>query len=295
MDLTRLRYFQAVAEELHFGRAAARLHIAQPPLSRQIRVLEQELGVRLFDRSTRRVGLTEAGRFIYPEVRRLLIDAATIERRLEEFRAGEGGTLRLGFVDSSSYEILPRFLRLHRGRWSKVDYELSSMSSDEQRAALLDGRIDLGMVRVEGHDPALTATILEQESLVLAVGADHRLVGTGPVSLAATAGEAFIGFDRRISPSLHAQLHELLARRGIEYDPVIEATEYTTILGLVASGQGAAIVPAGVRSFRPTGLHYIELHDDDAVSSVLLLSRSQERSPLVRRAIEVAGEMFGDG
>ncbi len=293
MDLTRLRYFQAVAEELHFSRAAERLHMAQPPLSRQIRVLEQEMGVRLFDRNTRRVTLSEAGRFIYPDVCRLLTDAATIERRLRDFRTGEGGMLRLGFVDSSSYEMMPRFLRLHRSRWPKVEYELSSMSSDEQRTALIDGRIDLGIVRVGGTDAAVNATTLLEEPLVLAVGAGHRLFDQERTTLETVLDEPFVGFDRRTSPSLHARLRDLMAERGIDYDPVIEATEYTTILGLVASGQGVAIVPSSVRSFRPVNLRYLELDDDDALSAVLLLSRTDERSPLVLRAIDVAAEMFG--
>lgn len=292
MNLNRLQCFAAVAEELHFHKAAERLHMAQPPLSRQIRVLEEELGVTLFNRSTRTVALTEAGRLLYPDVRKLLLDAKAIERRVAEYRTGEAGTLRLGFVDSSSYEMMPRFLRAHRSRWPKVEYELSSMSSDEQRVALSDGLIDLGIGRATGVGRDVHSTTLQVERLLLAVGVGHRLTGSQSVALADIDGEPFIGFDRRISPSLHTQLSNLLAVRNIDYDPIIEATEYTTILGLVASGQGIAVVPAGVSTFRPTELRYLELSDPDATTTLLLFSRSDDRSPLVRRATELAAELF---
>ncbi|MGI9599299.1 MAG: LysR family transcriptional regulator, partial [Acidimicrobiales bacterium] len=147
MNLRRLRYFVAVADELHFGRAAKRLHMAQPPLSQQIRQLEAELGVTLFERSTRRVTLTDAGRLFYPEAQRLLVEADSVERRVAEIRSGDGGTLRLGFVDSASYEVMPRLLRAHRQRWPSVEYELLSMSTDAQHESLVGRRIDLGIGR----------------------------------------------------------------------------------------------------------------------------------------------------
>ena len=294
MNLTRLQCFVAVAEELHFHRAAERLHMAQPPLSRHIRVLEDELGVQLFDRSTRRVALTEAGRFLYPDVRKVLTDLSAIEQRAAEFRTGEGGVLRLGFVDSSSYEMMPLFLRAHRSRWPKVEYELLSMSSDEQRAAIVEGQIDLGIGRATGTDREVHATTLKVERLFLAVGVDHELAGRKRVRIAETDQEAFIGFDRRISPSMHTQLSNLFALSDVDYNPFIEATEYTTILGLVAAGEGIAVVPAGVRSFRPADLRYLEVEDSDATTNLLLFSRPDEPSPLVRRATKLASELFSD-
>ncbi len=292
MDLTRLRYFQAVAEELHFGRAAERLHMAQPPLSRQIRALEQELEVDLFERTTRTVHLTEAGRLLYPPVRQLLLDAAALERRVADFRSGEGGILRLGFVDSSSYETMPRFLRAHRTRWPAIEYELTSMSSDEQLDALEREEIDLGIGRTLGNGRGIHSTLLHIERLVVAVSADHPFATRASIHISESATESFIGFDRRTSPSLHAQLRGLFASCDVDYDPIIEATEYTTILGLVASGQGIAVVPAGVQSFAPANLRYIELDDVAATSELLLLTRDNERSPLVKRAIELADEVF---
>lgn len=291
MDLTRLRYFATVAEELHFGRAADRLHMAQPPLSRQIRTLEAELGVSLFERTTRHVELTAAGRLILPDVRRLLSDVDALERRVDQFRRGDGGVLRLGFVDSSSYDVMPRFLRAYRTALPLVEYELRSMSSDEQHAALLAGEIDVGLGRSVGPE-GLDAVEVLQEPLVLAVGADHAFAKRTAISLAELQQEAFVGFDRRASPSLHTELTGLFGERGITYDPIIEATEYTTVLGLVASGQGIAIVPSGVQTFQPSTLRFLPLNDEDAASTLLLLSRGNEQSPLVKRAVALVAEVF---
>ena len=153
MNLQRLRYFVAVAEELHFGRAAERLHMSQPPLSQQIRLLERELDTALFDRSTRRVSLTDAGTFLYPEAVRLLAAADGVDRLMDQHRHGRAGTLRVGFVDSAAYEVMPRVLSEYRRRWPRVGYELHTMSSDEQVQALRAGQIDLGHRPGRGRRP----------------------------------------------------------------------------------------------------------------------------------------------
>ena len=295
MHLKRLRYFVIVADELHFGRAARRLHMAQPPLSQQIRRLESDLGLQLFERSTRRVVLTDAGRRFHPEARRLLREADALERRMIDFGSGHGGTLRLGFVDSASYEVMPRFLRAYRTRWPAVDYVLRSMSSDAQHSALATGEIDVGIGRAVGDPAVVRSTNLVDERLVLGVPADHRLAGRERTSLARLAGETFIGFDRGVSPSLFAELRAMFSARRVAYDPVIEATEYTTILGLVASGQGIAVVPSGVRTFRPPDLRYLALGDRSATSSLLLLSRTDETAARVGNAIDLATELFDPG
>lgn len=293
MDLTRLRYFSVVADELHFGRAAARLHMAQPPLSRQIKTLERELGVTLFERTTRRVTLTEAGRLLVAQVDQLLADADALTRRVDDYRRGDGGLLRLGFVDSSSYDVMPTLLRACRTRWPAIEYELTSMSSDEQITALRNREIDVGLGRTAGTGTGIESTVVLEESLMVAVSDGHDLAKDDGTSLDGLLGETFIGFDRRASPSLHAELRRLLGTRRVDYDPVIEATEYTTVLGLVASGEGIAIVPAGVQSFRPAALRYIPITDHDAVSSLLILRRADEQSALADHVTEIALETFG--
>lgn len=291
MNLQRLRYFVAVAEELHFGRAADRLNMAQPPLSQQIKLLERELGTALFDRSTRRVGLTAAGGFLYPEAVRLVAAADSVERLMDQHRHGQAGTLRVGFVDSAAYEVMPRVLSEYRRRWPLIRYELHTMSSDEQVQALGSGQIDLGIGRAVADPRHITATLLRHERMLVAAGTSHRLAAAGHARLGDLAGEAIIGFDRRVSPSLHAVLAGMLGAEGVTYDPVIEATEYTTILGFVAAGEGIAIVPASVQTFRPPDLQYVRLRDRSASVRLLLLTRTGDTRPLVAQALAVAAEL----
>ena len=291
MNLQRLRYFVAVADELHFGRAAQRLNMSQPPLSQQIRLLERELDTALFDRSTRRVTLTDAGAFLYPEAVRLLASADGVDRLMDQHRHGQAGTLRVGFVDSAAYEVMPRVLSEYRRRWPRVGYELHTMSSDEQVRALGVGQIDLGIGRAAA-DPHVEATLVMHEPLLVAVSASHRLAASPSASLQDLAGEPVIGFDRRVSPSLHGVLAGMLRSVGVPYDPIIEATEYATILGFVAAGEGIAIVPASVQTFRPPELHYATLEDRSASVPLLLLTRAPEPGPLVAQALDVVAELY---
>lgn len=293
MNLRRLRYFVTVAEELHFGRAAERLHMAQPPLSQQIRKLEDDLDLALFDRSTRRVSLTDAGEALLVQARRLLATSDSVDRFLDDFRAGDGGTLRLGFVDSSAYEVMPKFLREYRKRWPEVEFELRSLSSDQQRAALISGEIDLSIGRTMGDGADVEATPILREKLYLAVPSGHRLADAGSTKLSRLEAENFIGFDSLVSPTLHAELVGMFAGAGVGYRPIIEATEYTSILGLVAAGEGVAVVPAGVRSFQPAELRYIKISDPTAVVRLMMLRRRGENVRLVERGVALATDLFG--
>ncbi len=266
--------------------------MAQPPLSQQIRLLEQELNLELFDRTTRSVTLTEAGDLLLEEAQGLLANAAGVERVMSEFRAGESGTLRLGFVDSSAYEVMPRFLREYRARWPLVQFELRSMSSDQQHAALIEGEIDLGIARAMGAGRQIGSTLFLNEKLFVAVPSTHRLAKLASTQLGQLHDERFIGFDRRISPTHHAQLMTMFAASGIAYDTLYEATEYTSILGLVAAGEGIAVVPASVRSFQPAELRFVRLRDPGAIVSLLMLYRTGHSSRLIDQGLDLVAELF---
>lgn len=266
--------------------------MSQPPLSQQIRLLERELDTALFDRSTRRVTLTDAGAFLYPEAVRLLSAADGVDRLMDQHRHGQAGTLRVGFVDSAAYEVMPRVLSEYRRRWPRVGYELHSMSSDEQVQALSTGRIDLGIGRAAADSRNVEATLVMHEPLLVAAGAANRLAAAAAARLRDLAGEPIIGFDRSVSPSLHAVLASMLAEEGVTYDPIIEATEYATILGFVAAGEGVAIVPSSVQTFRPPGLRYLQLHDERAAVPLLLLTRAGEPAPLVAQALDLVTELY---
>jgi len=292
VNLQRVRYFLAVADELHFGRAAARLHMAQPPLSQQIRLLEGEVGVKLFDRTTRRVVLTAAGEAFLPEAQRVVTAADSAERVMAEFRSGEGGLLRLGFVDSAAFEVMPRYLRAYRQRHPQVQHDLQIMSSSSQLDALRSGQIDVGISRTAGSNDDICTTTFRVEDLYFAVGPDNPLQKRKNASIATIDAGSMIGFDRRLSPSLHEQLQALFQRAGKSYEPIIEATEYTTILGLVASGEGTAIIPDGVRTFKPEGVQYVRISDDGAEMSMYLNHRSDESLRVVAQARALITEMF---
>lgn len=266
--------------------------MAQPALSQAIQVLESELGVELFTRTTRRVDLTPAGVLLVPEARRLVDHAAAIERLMADHAAGTTGLLRIGFVDSASYEVMPRLLQAHRERHPDVRFELHTMSSDEQWAELRAGSLDLGIARTGRGQPDLDASLILQERMYVAVSTGHRLAGRQTTSLAQLAGESFIGFDRTVSPALTDVHRSMMAAAGITWDPILEAEEYTTILGLVAAGEGIAVVPASVRSFRPPNLSFVELRDAIARTELLLLSRTDESLTVVAQARRLAADLF---
>ncbi len=293
MNLTRLRYFVTVADELHFGRAADLLHMAQPPLSQQIRLLENEIGAELFERTTRRVSLTDAGRTLYPHALELLRDADELERLMAEHAGGDVGVLRIGFVDSSSYAVMPQFLRSYRERWPEVRFELHTMSSEAQGQALPQRHIDIGIARTRGDEPGLSHTVILEERLFVALSSDHPLSKRKKLRLAEVVGESLISFSQSESPALTSELRAMLEAAGGSYEPVIEAQEYTTIVGLVAAGEGVAVVPQTVRSFQPDNLAYVALSDPEAVTRLMLLTREDERLQVVQHAVDLATELFG--
>ena len=239
------------------------------------------------------MSLTDAGTFLYPEAVRLLAEADSVDRLMDQRRHGQAGTLRVGFVDSAAYEVMPRALSEYRRRWPQVDYELHTMSSDEQVEALRAGRIDLGIGRAAADPERVEATLVMQERMLVAAGSSP------PVGRRCRTPTCATSTGRRSSDSTGASRPactpcwpECWARRGVTYDPIIEATEYATILGFVAAGEGVAIVPASVRTFQPPGLTYVGLLEGWASVPLLLLTRAGEPLPLVAQALDVVAELY---
>ena len=194
--------------------------------------------------------------------------------------------LRVGFVDSAAYEFVPRFLHRFRQASPLVTLQLHTMSSDEQAAALVAGQIDIGIARVTLDHAPLLATVVDDEPLVAAVPSSHRLASEPSIRLSELRDDEFVGFAREQSPTLHARLRAMLAPHGVSYSPAIEATEYTTILGLVAAGEGVAIVPAGVQSLRLGGLTFVAVSDPEASVQLVVLTRVDDPSVIVANAVE---------
>ncbi|VFR55044.1 LysR family transcriptional regulator YnfL [plant metagenome] len=284
MELRHLRYFVAVAEHLHFGRAAEQLGISQPPLSQQIQALEEELGVRLLERTNRKVALTEPGRLFLDEARQALAQverAATVARRAQR---GELGLLRVGFTSSSPFvPNIARTLFAFRQSHPDVHLDLQEMSSRQQADALLARSLQVGLIRPIVLPDALQALALQREPLVAALRADHPLASRHPDSLplAALAGEPFVFFPRSFGTGLYDQLLTLARRAGFTPNIVQEASETLIIIGLVAAGMGVTVLPETYRRTRMEGVTYRRLEDEGATSAMWLVTRRDETSALV--------------
>ena len=262
-DLWQLRYFIAVAEQLHFGRAAAALHISQPPLSRAIRALEERLGMALFVRNRRKVELTPAGARLLEEARRTL---GQLERAVTELRgmaSGERGRLRIGFVSLADYSVLPSLLKGFKAARPGVQLALREMLSPEQSLALTAGELDFGLLLPPvSESEALEHLVVQRERFVAALPARHRLAAArGPLAMSELAGESFVMVPREIAPGLYDIVGGLAARAGFSLNVAQEAIQMQTVVSLVSSGLGAAVVPGSVANLARRGVVYRRISD----------------------------------
>jgi len=257
MDLRRLRYFVAVAEEGSFNRAAQRLHIAQPPLSNQIKQLEEELGVLLFERTSRGVRMTEAGDLLLEEARRIFVEVDQTVRIVRRVGHGEVGRLVLGFVPSASNEVLPPILRTFRQRFPEVELFLREMRPNRIVQLLHEKQIDAGFLYLPLEDASFNIECVSREPLVLALPEAHPLASESRVELQALAEEPFILPARYPMPGLYGQVTEACRQAGFTPNAVQkDVWLMQTIVGLVAGGIGVALVPASLRNLRRRGVVY---------------------------------------
>jgi DNA-binding transcriptional LysR family regulator len=293
MELRHLRYFVAVAEELHFHRAAERLHISQPPLSQQIRALEAELGVALFERNRRRVELTPAGTNFLADARAILEATERAADGARRVAAGEVGSLSIGFVGSATFSpLLPAILRDFRSRFPDVGLSLRELQTAEQLAALAAGRIDVGVVRgplaATELDPGLELVVIQREQLVVALPEGHPLAGSPRLRAADLRGETFVILRRHESPGLFASLNKVMGAAGGVPEDVLEVAEMQTILALVASGFGVSLVPAAVGDSVRVGVAFRPLADPSPTTELALAWRSATSSPVRDAFLAVA-------
>ncbi|HEY4295114.1 MAG TPA: LysR substrate-binding domain-containing protein [Paraburkholderia sp.] len=284
MELRRIRYFVVLAETLHFGRAALSLNIAQPPLSQQIRVLEQELGAQLFERSNRRVELTPAGKALLPEARALLAQAERTSTVAARAQRGEIGELRVGLTGSAMFTAeIPRLILTYRQRFPGVHLRIAEQTTQEQLTALLEQRLDVAIVRsVLAPDlpPTLRAIRLLEDSLVVALPARHRLADVAkPLSIGALADEAFVMYPRESGTGVYDQIITLCRQAGFAPTIAQEAHAMATIVGLVAAGLGIAVVPESLRGIGANGVVYRPLKDKGARSAMWLVLQTRQLAP----------------
>jgi DNA-binding transcriptional LysR family regulator len=282
MELRQLRYFIAVAEERSFSRAAKRLHISQPPLSTQIMALEEELGIRLFDRSNRGVSLTAAGTVFYEEMRAVLIRFENGKTRTREAGQGHVGMLSLGFVSIADYGILPPALKEFRSRFPAVEVQLHELTTDAQIREMRAGRLDLGIALGPIQEVDLVFEAIQHETLVLAAPAGHRLTKTkGALDLRAFSKEEFIVPPRDVAPGLY----DLIISRCYSSGFVPRITQYArqmqTVISLVAAGMGVALVPSSVQNLKRAGVRYGRIRGASTGIEIGLLRSLSVSSPVL--------------
>jgi DNA-binding transcriptional LysR family regulator len=254
-SLARLSCFIAVAEELHFGRAAERLHMTQPPLSRQIQQLEAELGVQLIDRTTRSVTLTPAGIAFLPDARRILQLAESAALTVKRVPAGDLGTVVVGFTAASAHAVLPRLLERTRAKLPDVKLELREMVSAAQIEGLMTGEIDLGMARPPLKRPGIVSRPLLHEQLVAALPAEHALVGQArALTLNDLDGQDVVMYSPIEARYFNELLISAFTIAGATPRYVQFVTQVHTMLVLVRSGIGIALVPASAATLHPEGV-----------------------------------------
>ncbi|MGO2533203.1 LysR family transcriptional regulator [Arthrobacter rhombi] len=291
MEIRQLRYFIAVAEEMHFNRAAARLHIAQPALSQQIQRLERELKTTLFARTTRSVELTETGKVLLVAARRVITESEDALRSIEQAVEGRTGTLRVGFVGSAALNLIPRIVPPLRQMYPDLELELHELTTEQQLSSLDAGNLDVGIVRDVESRPGITARELTREPLVVALPEDHPLAGQTTLALTDLSEAGFVVFPRQQVSRLYDVISALCLQAGFRMRVAQEAVQFPTILGLVAAKTGIAVVPEGMRALQLSGLSYVPLADEAATSTIsLIVTTERSGTPLIRRFIEAATE-----
>ncbi|WGS50685.1 LysR family transcriptional regulator [Paraburkholderia sp. D15] len=301
-DLRQLRYFVTVAEEKHFGRAAVRLSMTQPPLSQAIRALEETLGAELFARTKRSVELTPVGADLLPEVRRLLAAAEGLRPLAQSLARGEAGVLSLAFVSTADYGLLPALLRDFGARHPRVRLELTEATSDVQLDELIAGRIDAGLVIAplpSRHATQLTWLPIAREPLIVAMSTEMAAsIGLrgepsaerldAPISLRELADAPLVIFPRRLAPGFYDIIMDCYGVAGLVPRVGQEAIQMQTIVSLVSAGMGVALVPQSLRNLRRTGVVYRPLVESVPAIETGLVWRTAEVSPVLAGFVDVA-------
>ena len=288
IELRHLRYFVAVAEELHFGRAAAKLGIAQPPLSLQIQKLEAELGTALFERTSRRVQLTPAGKVLLDEARHVLQEfAAAADAALRAAR-GEMGSLSVAFAASVMFLALPKIIRRFREEFPRVHLELRELPTGSQLVALRTGELDIGFLREPPVDEELSTETLMTERLLLALSKRHPLASRKRLRLTDVANEDFVLFPRDIAPGLYRHVLAVCAEAGVHPRIVQTSLELYTTVSLVEAGLGVTIIPESVRKMGWRGVRYYPIGSPAATTRIDAAWRTDNRSPVIPAFLEIA-------
>ena len=294
MDLRQIRYFVAVARERNFTRAAQQLNIAQPPLSRQIQLLEEELGVALINRKSRPLKLTDAGRLFYEQSLQVLGRVDQMRAATRRVGLNQNSVFSIGFVASTLYGGLPMLVRKLRQHAPELDIQRIELVSVQQIPALKEGRIDIGFGRLRHNDPNVEGIVLREERLAVAVPKGTPLAEeTAPLPLSALAGQKLIVYPKEPRPSYADHVLALLHNHDARPAEVHEVREIQTALGLVAADSGICIVPSSARQMR-SDLHYRLVEGERATSPVILNHRAGDNSRYIDLVKQLIQDMYAE-
>lgn len=285
MEFRHLRYFVMVAEELHFGRAASRLNIAQPALSQQIRQLESELGFSLFERDKHRVELTSAGRVFLDEARLILIHVQQARAAAERAYLGASGRIVIGFVGSATYHIVP-LLQEYRALFPLVHIVLHQMKTIEQLQALHEKRIDVGIIRPTNTSSEIELERIHKEAFIVALPSNHRLVKKNTLTIRDLTKEPFILTQFHPGSSYYGSVMQCCYEAGFRPNVVLEAPEILTIVAFVAARMGIALVPESFEAQQNVGVVYRKIQDDIKLLELAIAWRTNEHSPTASQLIK---------
>lgn len=288
IELRHLRYFIAVAETLHFGRAAEQLNISQPPLSQQIQILEQQIGAKLLERNNRNVRLTPAGKLFLEQAWLIIEHVNQAADKAARIHRGESGEIAIGFTSSTPFikrisASLLAFRQLHPA----VHVQMVETNTKQQIEPLLNGKLDMGVMRNTPLPDALTYQLLLRESLVAVVHQDHPLAGdgSGRISILQLANEPFVFFDRKVGTALYDEILSLLKAFGITPYITQEVGEAMTIIGLVSAGLGVSILPASFARIKVDSVRYLALEEPQAKTEVWLVTHRQKELSAVAQML----------
>ncbi|WGV59144.1 LysR substrate-binding domain-containing protein [Brevibacillus brevis] len=290
MDLKKLRYFIAVAEELHFNRAASKLNMTQPPLTQQIQSLEEELGVKLLKRTKRQVRLTAAGAIFLEESRRIVSQLEQAVTRTKRASQGKIGHLSIAFVDSAVGGMLVNVIKGFREHFPEVELSLLEMTSAEQRKALEDGKIDIGFLRVAEPSIHITFRLFTNETLVAVLPKNHPLALQPALSVQALADEPFILFPHRMGTSFHDFILNFCRQHGFLPRVVQEAVQMYTIVNLVAAGMGISIVPSSVSVFQRSDVVFRTFMEEPPLVPLYAAWKTDRSEPVLANFLDVMEE-----
>lgn len=293
MELRHLRYFVTVVEEQSITKAAEKLCIAQPPLSRQIQKLEEELGILLFERGSRPVRTTDAGQFFYQHAVQILThtaQATSMAKRISSINM----IIRIGYVSSLLYALLPQIIYLFRQNNPDIQVELLEYGTKDQIEALKLGKIDLGFGRLRISDPAIKRILLRKEKLKLAIHKNHYLteyVHKG-IYLSQIIDESIFSYPASQKPNFSTLIQSIFTELGLVPKNMIEVREIHMALGLVSSGEGVCIIPESASDIGMKNLVYIPILDMEAYSPISLAVRNMDQSPYLSKVLECVKQVF---